>query len=86
MKRKIVIFITLFVTAWAYAGVTTYTFTSKNWASKVGADVCDGVTDGWICNTAAYEYMTGRTDGEGRLYSQGVSVKTSTNGAGVHPL
>ena len=67
----------------AYAGVTTYTFTSMNWASKVGADVCDGVTDGWVSNLAGSEYMTGRTDAQGRLYSQGVSVKTGTSGAGA---
>ena len=67
-----------------YAGITTYTFSNKNWASKVGAEVCDGVTDGWICDKAGYEYMTGRTDAQGRLYSQGVSVKTGdTNDAGA---
>ena len=84
MKRIIGLFFLVWMSAVAYAGVTTYTFTSKNWASKVGADVCDGVTDGWTCDKAAYEYMTGRTDAQGRLYSQGVSVKTGeTNGAGA---
>ena len=63
------------------AGVTTYTFTSKTWASKVGATVCDGVTDGWKCDQAAYEYSAGRTAADGRLYSCGVGVKTSTTGA-----
>lgn len=65
------------------AGVTTYTFTSKTWASKVGATVCDGVTDGWKCDQAAYEYSAGRTAADGRLYSCGVGVKTSTSGAGA---
>ena len=65
------------------AGVTTYTFTSKKWASKIDATPCDGTTDGWICNKEAYEYNTGRLDAQGRLYSQGVSVKTSTSGAGA---
>lgn len=65
------------------AGVTTYTFTSKTWASKVGATVCDGVTDGWKCDQEAYEYSAGRTSADGRLYSCGVGVKTSTSGAGA---
>lgn len=65
------------------AGVTTYTFTSKTWASKVGATVCDGVTDGWKCDQEAYEYSAGRTAADGRLYSCGVGVKTSTSGAGA---
>lgn len=65
------------------AGVTTYTFTSKTWASKVGATVCDGVSDGWKCDQAAYEYSAGRKAADGRLYSCGVGVKTSTSGAGA---
>lgn len=65
------------------AGVTTYTFTSKTWASKVGATVCEGITDGWRCDQEAYEYSAGRTAADGRLYSCGVGVKTSTSGAGA---
>lgn len=68
---------------WLMAGVTTYTFTSKTWASKVGATVCDGTTDGWTYDVAAYEYTAGRTDASGRLYSCGVGVKTTTTGAGA---
>ena len=67
----------------AHAGITTYTFTSVNWASKIDATPCDGQTDGWVCDQAASEYNTGRNDAEGRLYSQGVSVKTGTSGAGA---
>ena len=65
------------------AGVTTYTFTSLKWASKVGATACDGKTDGWICDKEATEYASGRTDAQGRLYSCGVGVKTGTSGAGA---
>ena len=67
----------------AFAGVTTYTFTSLNWASKVGATVCDGTTDGWVCNLPATEYTAGRNAADGRLYSCGVGVKTGTSGAGA---
>ena len=65
------------------AGITTYTFTSLKWASKVGATVCDGSTDGWICDKEATEYAAGRTDASGRLYSCGVGVKKGTSGAGA---
>ncbi len=66
-----------------FAGITTYTFTSLNWASKVGATVCDGTTDGWICDHPATEYASGRNVADGRLYSCGVGVKTGTSGAGA---
>ena len=65
------------------AGITTYTFTSLKWASKVGATVCDGTTDGWVSDKDATEYAAGRTDAEGRLYSCGVGIKTGTTGAGA---
>ncbi|MBQ7258343.1 MAG: hypothetical protein IJS57_00160 [Paludibacteraceae bacterium] len=66
-----------------FAGVTTYTFTSLKWASKVGATVCDGTTDGWISNKDATEYNAGRLDAQGKLYSCGVGVKKETSGAGA---
>lgn len=66
-----------------FAGVTTYTFTSLNWASRVGATACDGVSDGWVCDLAATEYSAGRNAADGRLYSCGVGVKTGTSGAGA---
>lgn len=66
-----------------FAGVTTYTFTSLQWASKVGATICDGTTDGWISNKDATEYNAGRLDAQGKLYSCGVGVKKETSGAGA---
>lgn len=67
----------------SYAGITTYTFTSKDWKSKVNATNCDGTTDGWVCDKEAYEYSYGYTDAQNRIYSRGVSVKTSTSNAGA---
>lgn len=67
----------------AQAGVTTYTFTSKAWASRVDATVCDGVTDGWVSDKDAYAYYAGNTYADGSLNNRGVSVKTSTDGAGA---
>ena len=83
MKRFTIFFFSLLMLpAYLLAGVTIYTFTSATWGSKVGATVCDGTTDGWTCDQAGSEYATGRLDAQGRLYSQGVGVKTGTTGAG----
>ena len=65
------------------AGVTTYTFTSLKWASKVGATVCDGKTDGWVSDKDASDYNAGRIYADGSLHMAGVSVKTGTSGAGA---
>lgn len=67
----------------SYAGITTYTFTSKDWKSQVNATTCDGTTDGWVCDKEAYEYSYGYTDAQNRIYSRGVSVKASTSEAGA---
>lgn len=67
----------------SYAGITTYTFISKDWKSQVNATTCDGKTDGWVCDKEAYEYSDGYTDAQNRIYSRGVSVKTSTSNAGA---
>lgn len=67
----------------SYAGITTYTFISKDWKSKVNATTCDGKTDGWVYDKEAYEYSNGYTDAQNRIYSRGVSVKTSTSNAGA---
>ncbi len=83
MKKILLLGLWSIVPMFLNAGITTYTFTSKSWASKIDATVCDGVSDGWICDKEAYDYSSGRQDAEGRLYSQGVSVKTSTSGAGA---
>lgn len=84
MKRFSIIFcLSFLMPLYMLAGVTTYTFTSKTWASKVGATACDGTSDGWLCDKEASEYATGRTAADGRLYSQGVGVKTGTSGAGA---
>lgn len=67
----------------ATAGVTTYTFTSVDWQSKVGSTVCDNKTDGWLSDKAAYNYSAGRYDAQNRLYSCGVSVTKAYSDAGA---
>ena len=86
MKKTLLILCTLFlVPSYISAGITTYTFTSYQWASKVGSTVCDGITDGWISDKDAYNesYTAGRYDAQGLPYSWGVDVKKSTTGAGA---
>ena len=83
--KKICLFISLLccIPVYLIAGITTYTFTSVKWASKIDATPCNGTTDGWICDKEASEYSTGYTNAEGLPYSKGVSVKTGTSGAGA---
>ena len=83
MKRLIILCTLYFFPLYLFSGITTYTFTSANWASKVDATVCDGKTDGWVCDKEATEYTAGRFDAQNRLYSKGVGVKTGTSGAGA---
>lgn len=83
-RNRLLLFVLLSLSFSAlYAGVTTYQFTDISWSSRVGATACDGKTDGWVSDKDGYEYLTGRTDANGLLYSQGVSVKTGTSGAGA---
>ena len=83
MNRSFLTIIVALLCNTLFAGITTYTFTSKDWKSKVDATACDGKTDGWVCDKEAYEYSEGYTDAAGRVYSRGVSVKKSTTGAGA---
>lgn len=83
MKYCLSFIFTCFALLHSYAGITTYTFTSKDWKSQVNATTCDGKTDGWVCDKEAYEYSDGRTDAQNRIYSRGVSVKESTSNAGA---
>lgn len=84
MKKILFILCTLFfVPLYIYSGITTYTFTSVDWASKVGSTVCDRTTDGWVCDKAASDYNAGRIYADGTLHSAGVSVKTGSTGAGA---
>lgn len=81
--KKIFTFMLLFSVTMAWSGVTTYTFTSKTWTSRVDATICDGKTDGWLSDKDAYDYYAGSTYADGSLNSRGVSVKTSTPDAGA---
>ena len=85
MKRNFIcLIITLFTCIGIHAVTTTYTFINSAWGSRIGLATLDGKTDGWVSNKNASDgYNAGYTDAQGRLYSCGVGVKTSTTGAGA---
>lgn len=73
--KKTFLFTLLLLSANAFAGITTYTFTDVRWSSRQGMTACDGTTDGWV------------SDGDGNAYSDsyqiGVQVTAKTTGAGA---
>ena len=84
MKNRFITLVLFTILSYsAHAGITTYSFVSKDWISQVNATTCDGVADGWVCDKEAYSYAEGYTDAQGRIYGRGVSVKTGTTGAGA---
>ena len=83
MNKILTLIVSVLFSSTLLAEVTTYRFVSKEWKSEVNATTCDGKTDGWACDKAAYDYSEGYTDAQDRIYSRGVSVKTSTYGAGA---
>lgn len=83
MNKILTLIVSVLFSSTLLAEVTTYRFVSKEWKSEVNATTCDGKTDGWVCDKAAYEYSEGYKDAQDRIYSRGVSVKTSTSGAGA---
>ena len=82
-KITLILCILCLVPVYIRAGITTYTFTSNTWTSKIDATVCDGKSDGWICDKEASDYNKGMTYADGSLAMAGVSVKTSSSGAGA---
>ena len=73
--KKTLLYILLLCTTNAFAGITTYTFTDKQWASKQGTIACDGKTDGWISDKDGTEYSSS--------YQIGVKVTAKGTGAGA---
>lgn len=76
--KQIRIFILLAALSWGgmlTAGVSTYTFTTQDWNSKVAGVVCDNKTDGWVSDKAGNAYSGS--------YQIGVQVTAKTTGAGA---
>lgn len=73
--KKALLYILLLCTTNVFAGITTYTFTDKQWASKQGTIACDGKNDGWISDKDGTEYSS--------LYQIGVKVTAKGTGAGA---
>lgn len=83
MNKILTLIVSVLFSSTLLADITTYRFVSKEWKSEVNATTCDGKTDGWVCDKAAYDYSEGYKDARDRIYSRGVSIKTSTSGAGA---
>lgn len=64
----------------AFCAQTTYTFTSKAWASKVGTVLTDGKTDGWVAVKDAHAYQQGYDTPQG-VTNRGMQVTAKTSGA-----
>lgn len=73
--KKTLLYILLLCTTNVFAGITTYTFTDKQWASKQGIVACDGKNDGWISDKDGTEYSSS--------YQIGVKVTAKGTGAGA---
>lgn len=73
--KKALLYILLLCTTHTFAGITTYTFTDPQWASKQGTVACDGKTDGWISDKDGTEYSNS--------YQIGVKVTAKGTGAGA---
>lgn len=73
--KKTLLYILLLCTTHTFAGITTYTFTDTQWASKQGTVACDGKTDGWISDKDGTGYSS--------LYQIGVKVTAKGTGAGA---
>lgn len=73
--KKTLLYILLLCTTHTFAGITTYTFTDKQWASKQGTIACDGKNDGWISDKDGTEYSNS--------YQIGVKVTAKGTGAGA---
>ena len=73
--KKALLYILLLCTTHTFAGITTYTFTTPQWASKQGTVACDGKTDGWISDKDGAEYSNS--------YQIGVKVTAKGTGAGA---
>ena len=73
--KKTLLYILLLCTTNVFAGITTYTFTDIQWASKQGTVACDGKTDGWISDKDGTEYSSS--------YQIGVKVTAKGTGAGA---
>ena len=73
--KKALLYILLLCTTHTFAGITTYTFTNPQWASKQGTVACDGKTDGWISDKDGTEYNSS--------YQIGVKVTAQGTGAGA---
>ncbi len=68
-----------------YAAQTTYTFTAKDWSSKVGLVQTDGKTDGWVSRKDGQSFQTGYETPQG-IASRGIQVTEKGSGAAAESV
>lgn len=80
MKRiSILISLTIIGMLNLHAGMTTYTFNSATWTSRVGTEKTDQKTDGWISIKDASDYESSTNPN----FQTGAKVTKSYSGAGA---
>lgn len=68
-----------------YAAQTTYTFTSKDWGSKVGTIVTDRKSDGWTSLQSGRAFLNGYDTPQG-VTSRGVQITAKESGAAAESV
>lgn len=78
MRNTLTALLLFVATSMAWGGITTYTFTSAKWTSKIGATPCDTTTDGWRSIRDAIDFSTS--------YQLGAKVTAAASGAGAESI
>lgn len=78
MRNTLTVILLIAATSMAWGGITTYTFTSAQWASKIGTTPCDTTTDGWRSIRDAIDFSTS--------YQLGAKVTAAASGAGAESI
>lgn len=78
MRNTLTVILLIAATSMAWGGITTYTFTSAQWASKIGTTPCDTATDGWRSIRDAIDFSTS--------YQLGAKVTAAASGAGAESI
>lgn len=85
MKKTLLFLILGCLSLSFYAAQTTYTFTAKDWSSKVGTVQTDGKTDGWVSKKDGQSFQTGYETPQG-IASRGIQVTKKGSGAAAESV
>lgn len=85
MKRQLLSLLIGCLSITLHAAQTTYTFTAKDWSSKVGTVQTDGKTDGWESLKDGQSFQTGYETPQG-IASRGIQVTKKGTGASAQSV